>query len=747
MSVHSAYRYVETKDVIIKEMKQSSKRAIESLQKNTSSLMAAYAINEYENLILNEMEQYNYYAVVVEDFKMGTILGADVFISGKIRDEQGGLVEFDDESPEHKQSLATCCYSDKGDVIGPQGDVIGNISIYLSNEHLNKELNGIVVGTAFNSVVISVLLIMMLWFAIRYFIIKPVSEMVGVISNVDEDGVPVNLINAHGVREIDKLSNTMNNMISSIKKSRVKLTQQHEELLARKDQLRILSMATEQSPVSIIICDKDNVIEYVNPQFEKTSGYKFDEVMGQPFEYLFESNPANKEGIKAINSALDAGKTWIGELTPLTKDEKIYWIRLSVTAILNDEAEAVNYVFVAEDITDHKRNEEMLRNSQKMEAVGQLTGGVAHDFNNLLGIIMGNLELLEMSLQGQPKQLERIRQALTSTQRGAKLTRKLLNFARTEGMQTKLTQVNSVIENLVELIAKSITASIKLETRLEKDLWLTRVDTGDLEDAILNLCLNARDAMPDGGTILIATANQHLKAGFVPDRPDILPGDYVSITVSDNGVGINEDAIKRVFDPFYSTKPFGKGTGLGLSMVYGFVQRSDGYIHIESEPGKGSQFHVFLPRVDANETYQMPENLAEPVGGKEKILIVDDEIALSETAETFLQQLGYQTLVATNAERALELLSANDDIDLLFSDVVMPEVNGFELSINALKQRPGLKILLASGFTSEPVQPQKEHENLYRTLSRFMLKKPYNTKELGFAIRQCLDSDEKQLSA
>jgi len=745
MSIHSAYRYADTREAIVSEMQVSSQNAIDSLKNNIAGLMAAYAVNEYGNIISNAMSENNYYSIVVEDFNMGKIFGQTVFVSGKIRDENGRLVEYEFENKNHVQALENCCLARSADVVAINGELVGKITLYLSNEHLNEELNAIIVGTIFDAITISVLLIVSLLFTIRLFILKPVSNIAKLIQQVDEDGLPINKIDEGGSTEISTLSSTMNKMIQSIRQSGVKLKQQHKEIVDRENELRTLSMATEQSPVSIIICDPDYIIEYANPQFEKTSGYQLNEVTGQSLNFLFNNNPVNKISLNEIKQNLENGKPWVGELTPLNKDKQAYCIRLSASGIQAEESGMMNYVFVAEDITAQKRNEEMLRNSQKMEAVGQLTGGVAHDFNNLLGIIMGNLELLEMSLQGQPKQLERIKQALASTQRGAKLTRKLLNFSRTEGVQKKLTQVNGVIENLVDLIAKSVTASVKVETQLEDDLWLASVDAGDLEDAILNLCLNARDAMPHGGIVLIETQNRHLDSDYVEQHPDTTIGDYVTITVSDSGFGISAEALKRIFDPFYSTKPFGKGTGLGLSMVYGFVQRSGGYINIDSKPGKGSQFHIFLPRQMADESFQAPEEHHEPPRGSEKVLIVDDEVALSESAQTFLQQLGYQTFIATNSRQALEILSANDDIDLLFSDVVMPEVNGFELSSKALQQKPDLKILLASGFTSEQMQHQGEHEKLYQQLSSHLLKKPYNIKELAVAVRQCLDRDNELL--
>lgn len=742
MSVHSAYRYVETRKAIVEEMERSASQAVKGLQKNISGLMAAYAVSEYDNIISNEITRHNYFSIIVEDYNTGKILGERAFVSGKIRNTDWQLIEYNNAEKQHNITLTNCCYSQAGDVVSPMGEVIGKVTIYLSNQHLNEELNAIIVGTIFDALIISILLIASLLFTIRHFILKPVSTIVKELRQSDEDGLPVHKIAAGGSDEINILSATMNKMIQSIRKSRIRLKQQHEEILAREDELRTLSMATEQSPVSVIICDPNFVIEYANPQFEKTSGFKITEITGRSIDYIFESNPVNRQPVNELKQKLGQGEPWIGELTPLTENNQVYCIRLSASGIKSDESGMTHMVFVAEDITEQKRNEEMLRNSQKMEAVGQLTGGVAHDFNNLLGIIMGNLELMEMSLQDQPKQLERIRQALASTQRGAQLTRKLLNFSRREGVVKKLTQTNSVIENLVDLIAKSVTASVKLETQLENNLWLTSIDAGDLEDAILNLCLNARDAMPDGGTLSIETANRLLDSDYIELHPDAMAGEFVEIKISDTGTGMSGEAIKRIFDPFYSTKPFGKGTGLGLSMVYGFVQRSGGYIQIESEPGVGSQFHIFLPKAVGEEKIEQSGDSIELLRGSETILIVDDELALLTSAQSHLQELGYATLTASDAEEAIEVLSAHPEIDLVFSDVVMPGLNGFELSVMILKNNPGMKILLASGFTSEQINMQGESEKIYQVLANDLLKKPYSIIELATAVRLTLDQQQ-----
>ena len=722
-------------------MKQSSRETIVSLEKNVANLIASYSVNEYENLLHNELGRQDDFAIVIEDYNMAKILGGEIFVSGKIRDANWNIVDYNPDNKEHKKQVEECYYSDKHDITSDSGEKLGAISIYISNHSMNRELNKIITGTLINAATISLVLILTLLITIRIFILKPISSIITIISNSDDDGIPLELIPKHGSSEMLALSKTMNNMIVSIRESRITLNEQHNELLARKDQLSTLSMATEQSPVSILICSDDNVIEYTNPQFEKTSGFTNGEVVGRSIEFLFQYREKDHEQYSFLNNALVLGEKWFGEISPLTKQDEEYSLRMSASPITLDDGTISHNIYVAEDITELKRNELILRNSQKMDAVGQLTGGIAHDFNNLLGIIMGNLELLEMELGDQPKLLERIEQALAGTARGAQLTRKLLNFSRQDEHIKELTQINPFIENIQEIIAKSVTASIQVETNLAENLWPVEIDQGELQDAILNLSLNARDAMPNGGLLMIETSNKHLDASFVNRHPSVSVGDYVRICVSDNGIGISEETEKKIYDPFYTTKAFGKGSGLGLSMVYGFVQRSGGYIQLYSEVGKGSSFSIYLPRVKNKDNEVKADEHSELPQGKETILIVDDEKTLTDTSRVYLQRLGYKTHIANSGKEALDILSTTDDIDLVFSDVVMPGIDGFELAFSVFVKWPNIKVLLTSGFSARRTELANLDEEVFIKLVENLLEKPYNMRELALAVRKTLDEN------
>lgn len=416
----------------------------------------------------------------------------------------------------------------------------------------------------------------------------------------------------------------------------------------------------------------------------------------------------------------------------------------STAARFQWEGQPANLAMISE-ITERKQAEEALRRAQKMEAIGQLTGGIAHDFNNILGIIVGNLELVQDEDDKSAFISQRIDMALNAVNRGINITDKLLNFSRRRPTQTQVTSVNQLIETIQELLAKSLTASIQIENNLGEGLWSVDVNPGDLQDALVNLSLNARDAMPAGGTLVIETANKVLDSDYVKLNPQVHEGDYVMISVSDTGIGMQPDVVEKIFEPFYSTKDEGKGTGLGLSMVYGFVQRSSGHIKVYSEPGQGSTFRLFLPRAQRDRVVQSSPVITPAAlpRGTETVLIVDDEADFIDIATLNLRNLGYTVVNAPDGDAALAQLAANPAIGLLFSDVVMPGgKDGYHLAVEAHKLYPALKILLTSGFTQRREQVANGDGEFISQLAGRLLSKPYNRADLAMEIRRTLDEDD-----
>lgn len=429
----------------------------------------------------------------------------------------------------------------------------------------------------------------------------------------------------------------------------------------------------------------------------------------------------------ALQRSLDTGDDFIIEYRNVWPDGTLNWVDVRARAIRAKNGRVSSLVGVTSDITERKQaeaqlhrlnetleqqveertsqlrhNEEVLRQSQKMEAVGQLTGGIAHDFNNMLTGIIGSLELLRRRLaRGRTEDLDSlIDLGVTSANRAAALTHRLLAFSRRQSLDSKPVQMNQLVNSMGELIHRSLNESIRLEMRLNEQLWTAEADPNQLESALLNLVLNARDAMPDGGLLVVETFNQRLDRSFTDAHENLVPGDYVVLSVSDTGCGMPETVINRAFDPFFTTKPIGQGTGLGLSMIYGFSKQSHGHVSIRSEVGKGTTVQLFLPRFKGE---QIQDDLAcqshatEAKDG-ETVLIVEDDPAVRALVSEVLSELGYRFVVASAADSAVPILESAQRIDLLISDVGLPGMNGRQLAEIGRQLRPGLKVLFITGY-------------------------------------------------
>jgi signal transduction histidine kinase len=459
-------------------------------------------------------------------------------------------------------------------------------------------------------------------------------------------------------------------------------------------------------------------------------------------------------------------------------DEGMRWI-LARRLVFYDEAGApVRVVGVSVDVTDRKRElvelrsftealeaavkertreleaenearrraEELLRQAQKMEAVGQLTGGVAHDFNNLLTIIQGGLEMIERQvavLDTSPVASRIVRgkdMALEGVRRAARLTERLLAFARQQPLEPKAVDANRLVSGICELLRRMVGETIAFETVLAAGLWVTQADLNQLENAILNLVVNARDAMPNGGQVTIETSNSHLDDDYVRKLSEpVKAGQYVMISVSDTGTGMDRATLERAFEPFFTTKGVGKGTGLGLSQVYGFVRQSSGHLAIYSEVGEGTSVKIYLPRHHGEaDVAEKPGGSADGVKslGAETILVVEDDEALRLYTVEILSDLGYSVMAAANGAAALELIGRGHDIDLLFTDIVMPGgMNGRQLAEEAIKKRPNLKVLYTTGYTANAII---HHGRLDANVE--LISKPYTYEALGRKVRAVLDT-------
>jgi signal transduction histidine kinase len=391
------------------------------------------------------------------------------------------------------------------------------------------------------------------------------------------------------------------------------------------------------------------------------------------------------------------------------------------------------------DITDRRRAEDQLRQAQKMEAIGQLTGGIAHDFNNLLTVVMGNIEIAQNALQASNplRAQSKLEEARAGAERGAILTRRLLAYSRRQTLEPQAVDVNKIVANMSELIRSSI-GPLSLETVLAGELWDTIIDPNQLENALLNLAINARDAMPDGGKITLETANANLDAAYAAAHSEVSPGQYVLVAVSDGGVGMTPEAMERAFEPFFTTKGVGKGSGLGLSQVFGFIKQSNGHVKIYSEIGLGTTVKLYLPRfvipAVADETKPPPAQVL-PARDHETVLVVEDDADVLAYTQESLEGLGYHVIAARDAQSALASLSTHPTIALLFTDVQLPELTGPDLAEEIERRRPGLPVLYTTAYPAMAVLHRGLLGKEVRTIN-----KPFRLAELASAVRDAIDN-------
>ncbi|GHE20391.1 PAS domain S-box protein [Halomonas urumqiensis] len=492
-----------------------------------------------------------------------------------------------------------------------------------------------------------------------------------------------------------------------------------------------------------VIWDWDLVHSKVwwNESIETLFGHDRSQLEPGPESWSNRIHPADRDAVLAgIHAAIDGeASNWSDEYRFLHADGSFRTVIDRGFLLRDSDGQAIRMLGSTQDITQQRQVAEELRQAQKLEAVGQLTGGVAHDFNNILTVILGNAELLTEELATSPQLRALADMTANAASRGAELTNRLLAFARRQALEPQVLNVNRLVAGMEDLLRRTLHESIEIERIQAGGLWSVEVDAGQLESAILNLSLNARDAMPGGGRLTIETANAMLDDSYADDHREVKAGQYVLISLSDSGTGMPEDVARQAFEPFFTTKKDGKGSGLGLSMVYGFVKQSAGHIKIYSEIGEGTTVKLYFPRARAGAAMTVDAATPSSVeGGDEHILVVEDDALVRRHVATLLQGLGYRVTSAASGQHALAIIEAQSDIDLLFTDVVMPGgINGRQLADQASVLRPDLKILFTSGYTENAIV---HHGRLDPGVQ--LLSKPYRRQELAAKVRKVLSEGE-----
>jgi signal transduction histidine kinase len=438
----------------------------------------------------------------------------------------------------------------------------------------------------------------------------------------------------------------------------------------------------------------------------------------------------------ALWKSIGSGLVWRGEFQNRKKNGDLFWEMASIAPVRDVHGKVTHYVCVKEDITERKATEDRLRQAHKLHAIGELTGGIAHDFNNLLAIILGNLQLLEEEMADDDAKRELVSDAMWSAERGAELVDRLLAFARRQRLNPKVTDLNHVVREMTDLLRRTLGENIEIREVLAPTLVKTMIDRGQLENVLLNLTVNARDAMPEGGVLTIISENARLGADEIGDRHGAKPGEYAVISVTDTGSGMPADVVERIFEPFFTTKGFGKGSGLGLSMVYGFVSQSGGHVTVDSKVGRGTTIKLFLPKADPGDVEtDVPADREQGAGGAKVVMVVEANDKLRNTAVKVLRKQGYKVTEARSGVEALSRLDGLRQLDLLLANVDLPDgMNGQELAQEVCRQRSQTRLL----FTSDDPQKVVPGEGL-PAANLQLLASPYPARALVRKVREILN--------
>jgi PAS domain S-box-containing protein len=470
-----------------------------------------------------------------------------------------------------------------------------------------------------------------------------------------------------------------------------------------------------------------------NPAFARMFGYEREELLALLPYVLYHGGKAERDARRA--EFQENPREEDTEVCYRHKDGSTVWVIQNVISTKDEDGNTVVEGTVV-DVTYRHLLEDKLRQSQKMEAVGRLAGGVAHDFNNLLTVIQGYCRLLTERFQSNPEASDQVKRIEDAAEKAASLTRQLLAFSRKQVLQPRVINLTSLVSNLDKLLRRMIGEDIELMTKTAPDLGPVKADPSQVEQVIMNLAVNARDAMPDGGRLTLETANVQLDAGYAAEHPGVIPGSYVMLAVSDNGSGMSAETRARIFEPFFTTKEMGRGTGLGLSMVYGIVSQSGGHIWVYSEIGHGTTFKIYLPRTEDGAASFPPEQQAvSTMRGTETILVVEDDAQLRDLVRTILTANGYSVLAPLDVEAIRSLTEdAASKINLLLTDVVMPGINGRELARQFVARNPAIKVLYMSGYTENAIV----HHGVLDESTHF-LQKPFTPSALTTKVREVLD--------
>ena len=538
--------------------------------------------------------------------------------------------------------------------------------------------------------------------------------------------------------ERERVADQLRQSLERGERSRRALLSALEDQKLTEGTLRLQGAALNAAANAMIITGLDGTIAWINAAFTSLTGYREEEAVGRKTQELVKSGVHDEAFYKHLWETILGGNVWQGEMTNRRKDGSLYREEQTITPVKDDRGEVAHFIAIKRDLTEQDGLKAQFLQAQKMETVGQLAGGIAHDFNNLLTIINGTAELAAADLpQGDPfrTDFEDIRRA---GDRAAGLTRQLLAYSRTQVMKPIVLNLSTLVVNMGGMLQRLIGENIELVVRPADPVGSVIADPAQIEQVVMNLAVNARDAMPRGGSLTIETRDVALDAAFAATHPSVQPGPHVMLAISDTGAGMEERTRLRIFEPFFTTKERGRGTGLGLSTVYGIVKQSGGSIWVHTELGRGTAFEIYLPRVEAAVHLVQPAPTVTSGHGTETILIAEDEENVRHLADRALRQAGYTVLTAGSGAEALAILERHEGpVHLLLTDMIMPGMSGRDLGAWTAAVNPRMKVLYTSGHTDEAIL-----RGVLSDQDTHFIPKPYAAAELTRKVREVLDSSD-----
>ncbi|MGM0419263.1 MAG: ATP-binding protein [Thermodesulfobacteriota bacterium] len=621
------------------------------------------------------------------------------------------------------------------------GEKLGTIKLFLTRDIRSHELFKSIFYFAVSILVMGTILALTLYFIFSKMVIDPLKKLEAYSLSVSGGKIEDNsLDNYQFYGEMESLRNSFKKMLTQIKLKYDELQQEVKRFRDSEQRFRIL---LDTIPDFIWLKNDKGIYLACNKAFEKFTGLEEKNIIGKTNYEIFTQKMSNY--FKNYDQEVLEKKkpVRIEQKISLNNDDKGKLLDITKVPVFDADKELIGVLSTAKDISEKKKEEkekeklsEQINQMQKIESIGRLAGGVAHDFNNMLGVILGHAELVLDGIDQSDPSYEHIREIIKAAERSADITKQLLAFARKQAIVPQVINLNEAVKGMLKMLKRFIGEDIYLDLRTAENIWPVRIDSSQLDQILANLCVNARDSITNTGKITIETSNIAIGQSYAEYNPEAFQGDFVMLSVSDTGCGMDKELISYIFEPFYTTKEQGKGTGLGLSTVYGIVKQNDGFISVYSEPGTGTVFKIYLPRYQGEDNKSEAQGKNDKItGGSETILLVEDEASILDIVKRSLEKYGYRVIATSSPEEAIEKAkTAEHKIDLIITDVIMPDMNGSEMLDRISEVRPGIRHLFMSGYTSDIIA----HHGVLDP-GRELIQKPFSNKDLAMKVREILD--------